>query len=56
MTCCTDLQFPFFTLIVFDGHQMGLPIAWSIQQRETTEMIIDFLRVVKAAALEHKPD
>jgi hypothetical protein len=56
MTCCIDLQFLSFTLIVFDGHQMELPAAWSIQQRETIEMIIDFLRVVKPAELEHKPD
>jgi hypothetical protein len=58
---CIDLltrtvQFPFFTLIAFDQHQMGLPVAWSIQQKETTEMIVDFLEAVKAAALELQPD
>ena len=35
---------------------MGLPVAWSIQQKETTEMIVKFLQVIKAAALEFKLD
>lgn len=50
------MQFPFFTLIAFDSHQMGLPVAWSIQQKETTELIVIFLQKIKTAALELEPD
>jgi hypothetical protein len=52
--CCFAVSFP--SLIVFDGHEMGLPVASSIQQKETADMIADFLTVVKAAGLAHQPD
>lgn len=54
--CVVIMQFPFFTLIAFDSHQMGLPVAWSIQQKETTQMIVNFLQKIKDAALKLKPD
>ena len=50
------IQFPFFTLVCFDPHQMGLPVAWCIQQRETAEMICLFLQAVKDRALKVKAD
>jgi hypothetical protein len=48
-------QYPFFTLVAFDHHDMGLPVAWSIQKRETAEMIARFLQVVKEKCTAIRP-
>ncbi|KAL3701242.1 hypothetical protein R1sor_019264 [Riccia sorocarpa] len=48
--------FPFFTLVVFDQHQMGLPVAWCIQASEGAHQIETFLLHVKNSALRRMPD
>jgi hypothetical protein len=41
---------------VWDEHEMGLPVAWSIQKRETLQQISLFLNAVKDMAIAIKSD
>lgn len=49
-------QFPFFTLLGIDYHQMGMPLAWSIQQSEEGIHIAAFLKAVRDTVIKIKPD
>jgi hypothetical protein len=42
--------------VAFDLHEMGLPVAWSIQKRETADMIGEFLQATKERCIAIKPD
>lgn len=46
----------FFTLVTFDEHQIGLPVAWCIQHSESAEHIGRFLQAVKDNATHVQPD
>jgi hypothetical protein len=48
-------QYPLFTLLAYNHHDMGLPIAWSIQKREIAEMIGHFLQAVKQKCIAIRP-
>lgn len=49
-------QFPFFTLVAFDQHQIGLPVAWCIQQSKSAKSIGKFLMAVKQRAIAVQPN
>lgn len=49
------MQYPFFTLMAFDEHQMGLHVAWCIQQSESAKHIGKFLQVVNDNVIHAQP-
>lgn len=44
------LQFPFYTIVVFDQFQNAIPVCFSLLQRYKTEEVIKVLIAVKEAA------
>lgn len=50
------LQFQLITILVFDQHQNGIPVAFFICQRATTRIIKDCLSALLEAARKLQPD
>ena len=49
------MQYPMYTVMVFDEQRRGIPAAFIITNRETTECIADWLALLKAKAVEALP-
>jgi hypothetical protein len=50
-----DMKFHLFTLMVFDDHYMGVPLAWIITSRQTVQDLIKWLKPLKDKMLSHMP-
>jgi hypothetical protein len=42
-----DMKFHLFTLMGFDDHRMGVPLAWIITSRQTVQDLIEWLKPLK---------
>jgi hypothetical protein len=50
-----DMKFHLFTLMGFDDHRMGVPLAWIIISRQIVENLIEWLKPLKDKMLSHMP-
>jgi hypothetical protein len=50
-----DMKFHLFTLMGFDDHRMGVPLAWIITNRQTFQGLIKWLKPLKDKMLSHMP-
>ncbi len=50
-----DMTFHLFTLMGFDDHHTGVPLAWIITSRQTIEDLIKWLKPLKDTMLSHMP-
>jgi hypothetical protein len=50
-----DMKFHLFTLMGFDDHYMGVPLAWIITNRQIVEDLIEWLKPLKDKMLSHMP-
>jgi hypothetical protein len=48
-----DMKFHLFTLMGFDDHRMGVPLAWIITSRQTVQDLIEWLKRLKDKMLSH---
>jgi hypothetical protein len=42
-----DVKFHLFTLIVFDSHRTGVPVAWIITSHQTCDDLMEWLTLLK---------
>ncbi len=47
-----DVKFHLFTLMVFDSHRIGMPIAWIITSRQTWNDLVEWLTPLKTKLLK----
>ncbi len=50
-----DMKFHLFTLMGFDDHLMGVPLAWIITSMQTIQDLIKWLKPLKDEMLSHMP-
>jgi len=50
-----DMKFHLFTLIVFDAHRTGVPIAWIITSRQTCDDLVEWLNSFENKASKEEP-
>jgi hypothetical protein len=50
-----DMKFHLFTLMGFDDHRTGVPLAWIIISRQIVEDLIKWLKLLKDMMLSHMP-
>ena len=50
------MQYPLTTVLVFDEHNNGYPVAWAVTSDGAASTIASFLKVVRDRALEEMPD
>jgi hypothetical protein len=50
-----DMKFHLFTLMAFDDHRMGVPLAWIITNKQTVKDLIKWLKSSKDKMLSHMP-
>jgi hypothetical protein len=50
-----DVKFHLFTLMVFDAHRIGVPIAWIITSRQTCDDLVEWLIPLKTKLLRKNP-
>ncbi len=50
-----DMKFHLFTLMGFDDHRTGVPLAWIITSRQTLQDLIEWLKPLKEKMLSHMP-
>jgi hypothetical protein len=50
-----DMKFHLFTLMGFDDHRTGVPLAWIITSRQTVQDLIEWLKPLKEKMLSHMP-
>jgi hypothetical protein len=50
-----DMKFHLFTLMGFDDHRTGVPLAWIITSKQTVEDLIEWLKPLKEKMLSHMP-
>jgi hypothetical protein len=48
-----DVKFHLFTLMVFDAHHTGVPIAWIIISRQTCDHLVEWLIPLKTKLLRN---
>jgi hypothetical protein len=48
-----DMKFHLFTLMGFDDHRTGVPLAWIIRNRQTVQDTIEWLKPLKDKMLSH---
>jgi hypothetical protein len=46
-----DVKFHLFTLMVFDAHRTGMPVAWIITSRQTCDDLVEWLIPLKTKLL-----
>jgi hypothetical protein len=46
-----DVKFHLFTLMVFDAHRTGMPIAWIITSCQTCDDLVEWLTPLKTKFL-----
>jgi phosphatidylserine decarboxylase len=47
-----DVKFHLFTLMVFDAHHNGVPVAWIITSRQTFNDLVEWLTPLKTKLLK----
>jgi len=50
-----DMKFYLFTLMGFDDHRTGVPLAWIITSRQKVQDLIEWLKPLKEKMLSHMP-
>jgi hypothetical protein len=50
-----DVKFHLFTLMVFDAHRIGVPIAWIITSLQTCNDLMEWLTPLKTKLLRKNP-
>jgi hypothetical protein len=50
-----DMKFHLFTLMGFDDHCTGVPLAWISTSRQTVQDLIEWLKPLKEKMLSHMP-
>jgi hypothetical protein len=50
-----DMKFHLFTLMGFDDHRTGVPLAWIITSKQTVQDLIEWLKPLKKKMLSHMP-
>jgi hypothetical protein len=50
-----DMKFHLFTLMGFDDHCMGVPLAWIITSKQIVQDLIKWLKPLKDKMLSHMP-
>ena len=50
------MQYQLYTLMVFDKHRNGVPIAWVISSRNTTRDLSNWLSSLFIAGLKERSD
>jgi hypothetical protein len=50
-----DLKFHLFTLIVFDAHCTGMPVACIITSRQTCDDLVEWLTPLKTKLIKKNP-
>jgi len=50
-----DMKFHLFTLMGFDDHHTGVPLAWIIINRQIIQDLIEWLKPLKDKMLSHMP-
>jgi hypothetical protein len=48
-----DVKFHLFTLMVFDAHRTGMPIAWIITSCQTCDDLVEWLTPLKTKLLKN---
>ncbi len=48
-----DVKFHLFTLMVFDAHHIGMPMAWIITNQQKCEDLVELLIPLRAKLLSH---
>jgi hypothetical protein len=48
-----DVRYHLFTLMVFDFHHIGVPIAWVIMSWQTCEDLVEWLNALRAKLFSH---
>ncbi len=51
-----DVKYHLFTLMGFDAHHTGMPLAWIIINRQTMDDLIEWLQPLKAKMLSIMPN
>jgi hypothetical protein len=46
-----DVKFHLFTLMVFDAHHIGVPVAWIITSCQTCDNLVEWLTLLKTKLL-----
>jgi len=52
----SDMKFHLFTLMGFDDHRMGVPLAWIITSKQIVQDLIEWLKPLKDKMLSHMPN
>jgi hypothetical protein len=47
-----DANFYLFTLMVFDAHRIGVPVAWIITSHQTWDDLVEWLTSLKTKLLK----
>jgi hypothetical protein len=50
-----DMKFVWFTVLAFDDHRTGVPLAWIITSKQTIQDLIKWLKPLKDKMLSHMP-
>jgi hypothetical protein len=48
-----DVKFHLFTLMVFNAHHIGVPVAWIITSRLTCDDLVEWLTLLKTKLLRN---
>ncbi len=51
-----DVKYHLFTLMAFDFHHIGVPVAWVIMSQQTCENLVEWLNAMWAKLLLHMSD
>ncbi|KAK9817903.1 hypothetical protein WJX72_004022 [[Myrmecia] bisecta] len=51
-----NMKFPLFTLMVFDDHENGIPVAMCVASRENSQTVEMILRAFRDTLRESQPD
>ncbi len=51
-----DVKYHLFTLMVFDFHQIGVPVTWVIMNWQTCEDLVERLSALRAKLIFHMPN
>ncbi len=50
-----DVKFHLFTLMVFDAHHTGVPVAWIITNHQTYDDLVEWLTFLKTKLPRKNP-
>jgi hypothetical protein len=56
MVGTNDVKYHLFTLMVFDFHQIGVPVTWVIMNWQTCEDLVEWLSALRAKLIFHMPN